>query len=108
MRYRRPSERALSTCPSCYPDGDAIVPALLPFRAFTYSEKEAPLEDLIYIPGEESVRPLHEAALVQDAAPALFIYRQRFRFPGDTEESVREGVMGLLDRGGAGPVYLHE
>ena len=40
--------------------------------------------------------------------PALFIYRQRFRFPGDTEESVRDGVMGILNRADAGPVFLHE
>jgi uncharacterized protein (DUF1015 family) len=84
------------------------VPALLPFRAFSYSEQAGPLEDLIYIPGEEAVRPLRPQMLVQDAEPELFIYRQRFRFPGETEESVRDGVMGILNRAEAGPVFLHE
>jgi uncharacterized protein (DUF1015 family) len=73
------------------------VPALLPFRAFTDPEQSS-----IYIPGEEPVRPLRLEALVQDAEPALFIYRQSFG------ESVRDGVMGLLDRAEAGPVYPHE
>jgi uncharacterized protein (DUF1015 family) len=73
------------------------VPALLPFRAFTDPEQSS-----IYIPGEEPVRPLPVERLVQDAEPALFIYRQTFN------GSVREGVMGVLDRAAAGPVYPHE
>jgi uncharacterized protein (DUF1015 family) len=73
------------------------VPALLPFRAFTDPEQSS-----IYIPGEEPMRPLRLEALVQDAEPALFIYRQTF------DHSVREGVIGVLDRAGAGPVYPHE
>jgi hypothetical protein len=94
--------------PSCYPDGVAIVPVLLPFRALAYSAQAGPLQDLIYIPGEEPMRPVQPEFLLHDAEPALYIYQQRFRFPGDTEDSVREGVTGLLDRAEAGPVYVHE
>jgi hypothetical protein len=84
------------------------VPVLLPFRAFTYSAQAGPLQDLIYIPGEEQARSVRPQALVRDAEPALYLYRQQFRFPGDTEDSVREGVTGLLDRKEAGAVLLHE
>ena len=63
------------------------MPALLPFRAFTDPEQSS-----IYIPGEEPVPPLPLDRLVQDAEPALFIYRQSFN------GSVREGVIGVLDR----------
>lgn len=84
------------------------MPVLLPFRAFTYVADDARLKDLIYVPGEEAPRPVETSLLAQDAEPALYIYRQVFRFPGDALESERTGIMGLLDRSEAGPVYLHE
>ena len=76
------------------------VAVLLPFRAF----RSSPLYH--YIPGEEMPPVRRGVEFRQDAAPALFVYRQRFRFPGDNEESVREGVTGVLDRGAV--VLPHE
>jgi len=61
----------------------------------------------IYVPGEESPCSLSSAILTQETHPALYLYRQIFRFPGETEISVREGVMGLLNRMEA-PVFAHE
>jgi uncharacterized protein (DUF1015 family) len=78
-----------------------IVAVLLPFRAF---RSPTPVT---YIPGEDSQPSNVRVNYVQDAEPALFIYRQRFRFPGDEEDSVRDGVMGLLDRAEA-TVHPHE
>jgi uncharacterized protein (DUF1015 family) len=78
-----------------------IVAVLLPFRAF---RSPTPA---IYIPGEDPQPSNVRVNYVQDAEPALFLYRQRFRFPGDDEDSVRDGVMGLLDRAEA-TVHPHE
>jgi uncharacterized protein (DUF1015 family) len=78
-----------------------IVAVLLPFRAF---RSPTPVT---YIPGEDSRPSNVRVNYVQDAEPALFIYRQRFRFPGDEEDSVRDGVMGLLDRAEA-TIHPHE
>ncbi len=74
---------------------------LLPFRAFHSS---APA---FYISGEEPPCPLDNAALRQDAQPALYLYTQRFRFAGESVERVRRGVMGLLDRAHA-TIFPHE
>ena len=60
------------------------------------------------MPGEESVPPVDPASLVEDPEPALFVYRQRFRFPGEEQESTREGVIGLLCRHRAKAIYPHE
>jgi uncharacterized protein (DUF1015 family) len=77
------------------------VAVLLPFQAFRSSNPT------IHIPGEE-LRPVAEKEEYrQDAEPALFHYRQRFRFPGDTSDSVRDGITGLLDRTEAN-VFPHE
>jgi uncharacterized protein (DUF1015 family) len=65
------------------------------------------LAGLAYVPGEESPRSFGGASLIQDADPALFIYHQRFRFPGDTRDSIRAGIMGLLNRSDA-TVFTHE
>jgi uncharacterized protein (DUF1015 family) len=78
-----------------------IVAVLLPFRAF---RSPTPVT---YIPGEDSPASNIHADCVQDAEPTLFIYRQRFRFPGDEGDSIRDGVMGLLDRTEA-TVHPHE
>ncbi len=75
------------------------MPVLLPFRAF-----RSPTPQL-YIPGEEQPLPLAE--LVQADEPALYFYRQQFRFPGDREHSVRDGVMGILNRAEA-VLHTHE
>ena len=69
------------------------VAVLLPFRAF----RSSPLYH--YIPGEEMPPARGGVEYLQDDTPALFLYRQRFRFPGDSEVSVREGVTGVLDAG---------
>lgn len=74
---------------------------LLPFRAFRSRRPT------LYVPGEEPPRPLRATGLVQDARPALFLYRQRFRFPQDETESIRDGVMGVLNRAVA-TVFRHE
>jgi len=73
----------------------------LPFRAFHCS----PLT--IHVPGEEPPRLLSPAVWTEETKPALYLYRQVFCFPGETEISVREGVMGLLNRMEA-PVFAHE
>lgn len=75
------------------------MPVILPFRAFRSPNPK------IYIPGEEE--PLALSNLVQDAQPALFFYRQHFRFPGEQDESIRDGVMGLLNRAEA-EIHTHE
>jgi uncharacterized protein (DUF1015 family) len=77
------------------------VNVLLPFRAFHSS---APA---IYVSGEEPPRLLDPSALRQDAEPALYLYTQRFRFPGESVERVRRGVMGVLDRAHAS-IFPHE
>ena len=84
------------------------MPALLPFRSVTYSGRAGALRDLIYVPGEEPVPAIDQSLLIEDARPALFLYRQRFRFPGETEESVRVGVMGLLDPHEPALIFPHE
>ncbi len=81
---------------------------VLPFRSVTYSERAGALRDLIYVPGEETAPALDPSLLVEDSRPALFLYRQRFRFPGEAEESVREGVMGLLDPEEPARIFPHE
>jgi uncharacterized protein (DUF1015 family) len=78
-----------------------IVALLLPFRAFRSPTPAT------YIPGEDSQASKTSTNYVQDSEPALFIYRQRFRFPGDEEDSIRDGVMGLLNRADA-TIYPHE
>jgi uncharacterized protein (DUF1015 family) len=78
-----------------------IVAVLLPFRAF---RSPTPMT---YIPGEEPQPSNVRVNYIQDTEPALFIYRQRFRFPGAEEDSVRDGVMGLLDRAET-TVHPHE
>lgn len=77
------------------------MPVILPFRAF-HSSSSA-----FYVPGEEPPLSLGDAPLVQDGQPALFLYHQRFRFPGESSESFRHGVMGLLNRAEA-TVFPHE
>jgi uncharacterized protein (DUF1015 family) len=77
------------------------VAVLLPFQAFRSSNPT------IHIPGEEPQPVAERAEYRQDAEPALFHYRQRFRFPGDPADSVRDGIMGLLDRSAA-TVFPHE
>jgi uncharacterized protein (DUF1015 family) len=77
------------------------VPVLLPFQAFRSSNPT------VHIPGEEPQPIAEKAEYCQDAEPALFHYRQTFRFPGDTADSVRDGIMGLLDRTAAN-VFPHE
>jgi hypothetical protein len=71
------------------------VPCLLPFCA-----RYAPA-DAIYIPGEEPPKTLDPTRLSELKEPALFFYRQGFG------ESVRHGVMGLLNRNEA-TVLPHE
>jgi uncharacterized protein (DUF1015 family) len=70
---------------------------LLPFRALYYPNPV----DWLFVPGEETDPPFHPELLAQDTQPCLFIYRQRF------QNLIREGVIGLLDRGEA-TVCLHE
>jgi uncharacterized protein (DUF1015 family) len=65
------------------------------------------LPGLIYVPGEESPRSFGSTAMINDSDPALFLYHQRFRFPGDTRESIRAGITGLLNRRDA-IVFTHE
>jgi len=84
------------------------VPRLHPFRAFTFHSGTTALKDLIYIPGEDKAPRVRTDLLWQDAEPALYVYRQSFRFPGDKADSERLGVMGLLDRSAAGAIYPHE
>ncbi|MES1260933.1 MAG: hypothetical protein ABUS49_04285, partial [Acidobacteriota bacterium] len=59
------------------------------------------------MPGQEMPRSSGGEPLIQDAEPSLVLYRQRFRFPGESAESVREGIMGLLNRAEA-TVFPHE
>lgn len=72
---------------------------ILPFRAFRSTSPA------FYIPGEENPRSLASGNYLQDPEDALFVYRQRFRFPGDDHESIRDGVMGLLN---TADVLTHE
>ncbi|HXJ40173.1 MAG TPA: DUF1015 family protein [Bryobacteraceae bacterium] len=74
---------------------------LLPFQAFRSRNPT------VHIPGEDAQPIAEKAEYFQDAQPALFHYRQRFRFPGEYVESFRDGIMGLLDRGAA-TVFPHE
>ena len=74
---------------------------LQPFRAFRAARSA------IYVPGEEAPRRLLAGALTADTEPALFLYRQSFCLPGDDTQSVRNGVMGLLNRAEAN-VFRHE
>ena len=60
------------------------------------------------MPGEEPVPVIDPASLLEDPEPALFVYRQRFRFPGEEQESTREGVVGLLCRDRIEAIYPHE
>jgi uncharacterized protein (DUF1015 family) len=48
--------------------------------------------------------------LKQDAAPALYLYSQRFRVPGSTEERVRQGLiaLGRVEDYSAKVVFRHE
>ncbi len=103
------------------------MPVLEPFKALFYGEKAGKLSDLIFVPGEEIRQPtarhhirrlaqgassiaklIEEGILQQDGENALFIYRQRFRFPGEEVESVREGVTGLLSADAIRRVLRHE
>ena len=103
------------------------MPVLEPFKALFYGEKAGKLSDLIFVPGEEIRQPaarhhirrlaqgassiaklIDEGILQQDGENALFIYRQRFRFPGEEVESVREGVTGLLSADAIRRVLRHE
>jgi hypothetical protein len=74
------------------------MPALLPFRALFHPNMVS--NPFIYIPGEQAA-PVFDPGQIQallegDTEPALFIYRQRYCFPGEQEESIREGIMGVL------------
>ena len=60
------------------------------------------------MPGEEPVPVIDPASLLEDPEPALFVYRQRFRFPGEEQESARAGIVGLLCRDRAKAIYPHE
>ncbi len=84
------------------------MPVLLPFRPVTFSQHAGALRDLIYVPGEETAPAIDPSLLVEDPEPALFLYRQRFRFPGETDESMREGVMGLLNPEEPARIFPHE
>lgn len=103
------------------------MPVLESFKALFYGERAGKLSDLIFVPGEEirqttarhHIRRLargissipkliHEGILQQDGQNALFIYRQRFCFPGEEMESVREGVTGLLSADARRRVLRHE
>jgi uncharacterized protein (DUF1015 family) len=70
------------------------LPTVLPFRARFGSSKS------LYIPGEDDPRPLPPDTRLASAA-SLFIYRQRFCWPGEAVENSRIGVMGVLDPQGS-------
>ena len=89
------------------------MPALLPFRALFYSDRD--VNPFLYLPGEQAapvIQPgqidelLAQGALQQDRDPALFLYRQSFRFPDSQEEWTRTGVMGVP--GDRSNIYAHE
>jgi uncharacterized protein (DUF1015 family) len=83
------------------------VPVLVPFHAYRFPVPPEELAGLAYVPGEEPPRAFGGSTPVQDSGPALFVYHQRFRLPGDTGESIRAGIMGLLNRSDA-TVFTHE
>ena len=100
------------------------MPALSPFRALHYSRCAGPLPELISVPGERNkaaINPNHISLLVDQASistrmadgilteetqPAVFVYRQRFRFPGEPAEHLREGITAVLN--GTADIFPHE
>ena len=79
------------------------MPVLNPFRGVFYNGPTS----ILFTPGEHKAPVIDPALLVRDQQPALFFYRQCFRFPGDRVDSCRDSIIGLLDRTRT-VIYPHE
>src|ERR1700710_2023583 len=104
MALRTPGCLPAASC--CYSDNFVLMPELLPFRALIYPDTAA--NPFLYVPGEQAPpvirvgqieRLLAQGTLREDREPALFLYRQSFRFPDlrmeYQQEWTRVGVMGI-------------